>query len=562
MNRRSFLAASGATLGASGVVRLARGASIEDPYTEEWTASPNHTNTSRGANDINWIVIHVTAGSYSGAVSWLQNPESDVSAHYVIRNSDGHTTQMVRHEDIAWHAGGQNYNDYSIGIEHEGQVDQTDFTEALYRKSANIVSYLCDKYDIPKRHPSGVAPCDATSGEGGIIGHHQVPEANCGPNGHTDPGSTWDWDHYMDLVGGVSFSDDDIEDNGDNGDERSYSWKTYSKGDESKAVYAIQCLLKHHGYDLRHQTGTFDERLKQTVKKFQKDNGLSSDGVVDADTWGKLAVPVSGPDVDIPSPDDILSFLWDLLTGGFEVDTDEPNIYWAVVAVQHLLVGLNYKLKIYGIDGSYNNETEATIKHFQRRAKIGVTGEVDTSTWQALIARKGSDEPIVVEFKDEGEKGSGDRGGESDDQKPGFGGSSNATYTYPTTGTITSPYGSRSGGFHGALDIGNSIGTPIYAARAGTVKTMPMSTHNDGCGNYIVIDHGDGYSTLYCHMSGFSVSDGAFVAQNQQIGEMGSTGNSTGPHLHFEVNKNGSSVRLPGTDGAHVNAHAKLPNVG
>lgn len=164
-------------------------------------AASNYTNASR-AGKINWIVLHVTEGSYEGSINWFQNPSANVSAHYVLRNADGHATQMVRHEDIAWHAGGQNYNEYSIGIEHEGHVGQTNFTDALYQKSAAIVRRLCEQYDIPKRHPgSAVAPCDATAA-GGIIGHHQVPEANCGPNDHTDPGSTWDWEQFMALVRG------------------------------------------------------------------------------------------------------------------------------------------------------------------------------------------------------------------------------------------------------------------------------------------------------------------------------------------------------------------------
>ena len=82
-------------------------------------------------------------------------------------------------------------------------------------------------------------------------------------------------------------------------------------------------------------------------------------------------------------------------------------------------------------------------------------------------------------------------------------------------------------------------GTPIYAARAGTVT---VSTYESGYGNYCVINHGDGFSSLYAHMTNDVVSVGQTVAQGQLIGYMGSTGASTGPHLHFGVSYNGSWV--------------------
>ncbi|SIR49813.1 N-acetylmuramoyl-L-alanine amidase [Haladaptatus litoreus] len=201
---KQFGAAGAIGLGSVGLSGTAS-AHVQDPYADRWVAadSSNYSNTNRSSNSINWVVIHVTQGSYSGAVSWLQNPDSNVSAQYVMRNSDGHTTQMVHNEDTAWHAGGTNYNAHSVGIEHEGWVGETNFTDALYQKSANIVSWLCDTYGISKTHPTGVAPCDARDGSG-IIGHHQVPESDCGYNDHTDPGSTWDWNYFMSLVNGDS----------------------------------------------------------------------------------------------------------------------------------------------------------------------------------------------------------------------------------------------------------------------------------------------------------------------------------------------------------------------
>lgn len=105
---------------------------------------------------------------------------------------------------------------------------------------------------------------------------------------------------------------------------------------------------------------------------------------------------------------------------------------------------------------------------------------------------------------------------------------------------ISSHYGNRSASisgwsFHGGTDIagGGISGKPVYASRAGTVITAVTS--NSGYGIYVLIDHGDGFSTLYAHMSARYVSTGDSVTQGQMIGRVGSTGNSTGPHLHFEV---------------------------
>lgn len=108
---------------------------------------------------------------------------------------------------------------------------------------------------------------------------------------------------------------------------------------------------------------------------------------------------------------------------------------------------------------------------------------------------------------------------------------------------ITDGYGMRvhpiSGDWlmHTGLDLANVIGTPILAARAGRVVHVESQVGNYG--NLVIIDHGDGYSTLYAHMDSFAVTRGQWVSRGQKIGEVGNTGRSTGPHLHFEVRRNG-----------------------
>ncbi|OPG13163.1 N-acetylmuramoyl-L-alanine amidase [Microbispora sp. GKU 823] len=149
-------------------------------------SSANYTASSRPSSyAIDRVVIHVTQGSYAGTISWFQNSAAQVSAHYVVKSSNGEITQTVREKDIAWHAGNWSYNTRSIGIEHEGYIsDASWFTDAMYRASAALTRAICDKYGIPKDRAH-------------IIGHNEVPGAT-----HTDPGSYWNWTTYMNYVTG------------------------------------------------------------------------------------------------------------------------------------------------------------------------------------------------------------------------------------------------------------------------------------------------------------------------------------------------------------------------
>jgi murein DD-endopeptidase MepM/ murein hydrolase activator NlpD len=121
----------------------------------------------------------------------------------------------------------------------------------------------------------------------------------------------------------------------------------------------------------------------------------------------------------------------------------------------------------------------------------------------------------------------------------GTGAAPSSGFIWPVNGPLTSPYGMRWGRLHAGIDIGVGFGTPIRAAASGTVIYAGWL---GGYGNLVVIDHGAGLSTAYGHQQQISVSNGQQVAQGTVIGEVGSTGNSTGPHLHFEVRVNGSAV--------------------
>jgi len=120
-----------------------------------------------------------------------------------------------------------------------------------------------------------------------------------------------------------------------------------------------------------------------------------------------------------------------------------------------------------------------------------------------------------------------------------------ATFSWPVSGPITSPFGMRADPFghgfrkHSGIDIGAPMSATITAAAAGRVI---MAHWYGGYGNAIIIDHGGKTSTLYGHCSQIFVSEGQDVQRGQAIGAVGSTGNSTGPHLHFEVRVNGVPV--------------------
>jgi murein DD-endopeptidase MepM/ murein hydrolase activator NlpD len=116
---------------------------------------------------------------------------------------------------------------------------------------------------------------------------------------------------------------------------------------------------------------------------------------------------------------------------------------------------------------------------------------------------------------------------------------SSAGLIWPVSGPINSPYGMRWGSLHPGIDIGAGTGTPIKAAASGRVV---VAGYSGGYGNLTVIDHGNGIVTAYAHQSSLAASAGQQVAQGQVIGYVGSTGFSTGPHLHFEVRVNGSPV--------------------
>ncbi|WP_077799795.1 N-acetylmuramoyl-L-alanine amidase [Streptomyces sp. JHA26] len=170
----------------SGTRAAARPRAAADYPPVEWQPA-NTSNYSRSDRPrtypLDHVVVHVTQETYADTLSIFRDPGRQVSAHYVVRSADGHVAQCVLESDIAWHAGNWDYNTRSIGIEHEGWVDRSEyFTDALYEQSARLTAAICARYGIPRDRAH-------------IIGHHEVPGSD-----HTDPGPLWDWVRYIRLV--------------------------------------------------------------------------------------------------------------------------------------------------------------------------------------------------------------------------------------------------------------------------------------------------------------------------------------------------------------------------
>lgn len=164
------------------------------------------------------------------------------------------------------------------------------------------------------------------------------------------------------------------------------------------------------------------------------------------------------------------------------------------------------------------------------------------------IAQKEKEYNEKVEAERRAQEEANKNNGGSSGGGSGGGTTSDGSFLYPLPRSCgswcTSPYGYRyhpiSGTytFHSGVDLAAAGGTPIYASKSGTVTTAAYAQYS--WGNYVVINHGDGYSTLYAHMRYYAVSVGEYVNQGDVIGYVGTTGNSTGNHLHFNVYYNGS----------------------
>lgn len=167
-----------------------------------WQASPHHS--SRNGRPVKLVVIHTCEGAYSGCVSWLRNPSSRVSAHYVVSENGQRVAQLVDENRKAWHISARYRkslngnqlaaydnvpaNDISIGIEHAGRASQSTWPEAQITRSVNLVRDIAARHSIPRDRYH-------------IVGHGQLQ-----PESRTDPGRNWPWTSYLARIAGNSSS--------------------------------------------------------------------------------------------------------------------------------------------------------------------------------------------------------------------------------------------------------------------------------------------------------------------------------------------------------------------
>jgi N-acetyl-anhydromuramyl-L-alanine amidase AmpD len=309
----------------------------QDYPPARWVPASSANYSAGRTQPISAVVIHVTQGSYAGAISWFQNPAARVSAHYVIRSSDGEVTQTVRDANTAWHA--RSGNAYSVGIEHEGWVDQPSwFTDAMYRSSAALTRHLADRYGIPKDRQH-------------ILGHAEVPG-----NDHTDPGRHWDWNYYMELVGGDPGGPG--EPGGPDLDFTSYP--TLRSGSTGPQVAALQYLLTRNGHDAGAADGDFGPLTEAAVRSFQTARGLSVDGVAGQRSWTALLSAGTRPALGQGSTGESVSRLQRALTAALG--------------------------RSVSIDGAYGPLTAQAVRDYQNSRGLTADGLVGPQTWTALQA--------------------------------------------------------------------------------------------------------------------------------------------------------------------------------
>ncbi len=219
------------------------------------------------------------------------------------------------------------------------------------------------------------------------------------------------------------------------------------------------------------------------------------------------------------------------------------TILWANNLSAKALIQPGDKLTILPMTGVMHqvkrNENLATIANFYEvdQSKIsevnGLSGSAMLKVGQSLLV-PGGRKVVVATIKKPSTKPASTKPLYINGKDPSTQIVAGGKMAWPTVGhTVTQYYSWR----HNGLDIANKTGTPIYAAADGIVETA--SWNAGGYGYQVVINHGAGKQTRYAHMSAFAVKAGDSVSKGQNIGVMGSTGQSTGPHVHFEVMING-----------------------
>ena len=223
-----------------------------------------------------------------------------------------------------------------------------------------------------------------------------------------------------------------------------------------------------------------------------------------------------------------------------ELEARKADLMAQVAEAEALVKSLESDIEAY--KAAYN-ETEAAKQALQREIDAKVAQMEAERRAAEEAARKAAEEAARQQAQQQQQQQQSQPTQPTQPTTPTYTtGSGSMIWPCPSCHTITSYFGWRihpitgTNKYHSGVDIGASYGATVIAADSGTVITAGWVS---GYGNCIVISHGNGVSTLYGHLSSIAVSSGQSVSQGQTIGYVGSTGNSTGPHLHWEVTVNG-----------------------
>lgn len=222
----------------------------------------------------------------------------------------------------------------------------------------------------------------------------------------------------------------------------------------------------------------------------------------------------------------------------FELMKNVSTAYQAVSSLKEVLTVKSEKQQIYTADilcETTKKPTKALYVNEEEVSYLGENGAMEVEAKVTLINGKATDTTVVSQKVIKEPVNKIVMVGTKEIPSVGTG-----EFTVPFYGTITSRYGSRWGGRHTGTDICGTVGEPIKSADNGIVTVAEYQ--ENGYGNIIIIDHQNGLETWYAHLDSIGVKQGQTVKKGETIGTLGNTGRSTGPHLHFEVRKDGCPV--------------------